>query len=91
MWHSYQEFFPDGDPENSDSLARMVTEGHAARVKRYIDETKGKIVFGGDAKVEKKYVAPTLVRDVPPEDSLMEEYVFSLYVIMQCRHIDVYS
>ena len=47
----------------------------AKRLKRYIDETKGKIVFGGQADVEKKYVAPTVVKDVPLDDALMEEYV----------------
>jgi aldehyde dehydrogenase (NAD+) len=53
----------------------MVSVAHTSRVKRYIDETKGKIVFGGEVDVEKKYVAPTVIRDVPLDDVTMEEYV----------------
>ena len=45
------------------------------RIKRYLDNTKGKVVLGGQVDIQKKYVAPTVVRDVPVNDSLMEEYV----------------
>ena len=61
----------------------MVSEAHTARIKRYIDETKGKIVFGGAADAEKRYVAPTVVRDVPADDSLMEEFVVSRYAVQR--------
>ena len=43
------------------------------RIKRYLDNTKGKVVLGGQVDIQKKYVAPTVVRDVPVNDSLMEE------------------
>ena len=53
----------------------LVSEAHTARLKRYIDNTRGKVVFGGQADVEKKFVAPTIIRDVDGDDSTMEEYV----------------
>ena len=68
----YQSFFPDG-PEKSDSFGRIVNETHAKRIKNLLDSTKGTIVFGGDVKVSEKYVAPTLVKNVPGDDSLMSE------------------
>ena len=68
----YRQFYPDG-PDNSDSLGRIIGESHAQRIKNLLDNTKGKIVFGGQADVAKRYVAPTLVKDVSGDDSLMSE------------------
>lgn len=70
----YKSFYPSG-PETTNDYSRLVSEAHASRVKRYIDETKGTVVLGGQTDVEKKYIAPTVVKDVPFEDALMEEYV----------------
>ncbi|TFK87170.1 aldehyde dehydrogenase [Polyporus arcularius HHB13444] len=71
----YNTFYPDG-PENSDSFARVVTTAHTQRIKKRLDETKGKIVLGGATDVEKRYIAPTVVRDVPVDDSLLTEEIF---------------
>ncbi|KAI0819375.1 NAD-dependent aldehyde dehydrogenase [Trametes gibbosa] len=71
----YHTFYPEG-PEKSDSFARIVSERHAARIKAAIDGTKGKIVIGGDADVSKRYVAPTIVRDVKTDDVLMTSEIF---------------
>ncbi|KAM5536907.1 hypothetical protein V8D89_009454 [Ganoderma adspersum] len=71
----HDAFFPDG-PEKSDSLGRIVSSAHTQRIKNLIDNTKGTVVFGGDADVAGKYVSPTLVKDVPGDDSLMSEEVF---------------
>lgn len=68
----YATFYPDG-PENSDSLSRIVSQKHAARIKGLLDKTKGEIVLGGQVDVEKKYVAPTIVNNVSADDSLMSE------------------
>ncbi|OSC99247.1 NAD-dependent aldehyde dehydrogenase [Trametes coccinea BRFM310] len=75
MKEVYASFYPEG-PENSDSLARIVNEAHAARIKQIIDETKGTIVLGGDADVSKRYIAPTVVRDVAFDDPLFQDEVF---------------
>lgn len=34
-------------------------------------------MFGGETDEATKYIAPTLVRDVPSDDSLMSEYVYT--------------
>lgn len=68
----YKEMHPT-EPRETGMVSRMVNETHAKRVKRLIDETKGTIVFGGEVDVEAKYVAPTLVKDVKGDDSLMSE------------------
>lgn len=50
-----------------------MSEAHTTRIKRLIDESKGTIVFGGQADVPQRYIAPTLVKDVKADDVLMQE------------------
>lgn len=69
---SYHAFYPEG-PAKSNSFSRIVSEKHTARIKQMIDGTKGTIVVGGDADVSKRYIAPTIVKDVRGDDSLMAE------------------
>ncbi len=69
---SAESFYPEG-PKKSESFSRIVSSAHAARIKRMIDETKGTVVFGGDTDVSERYIAPTVVRDVRPDDVLMGE------------------
>ena len=68
----YHSFYPEG-PKESASLSRIVNEAHTERIKSLLDNTTGSIVLGGDIDVEKRYVAPTVVRDVKGDDSLMSE------------------
>nr|VWO99650.1 Trihydroxynaphthalene reductase (EC (T3HN reductase) [Ganoderma boninense] len=84
----YHSFFPDG-PEKSDSLGRIVSEAHTRRIKNLIDHTRGTIVFGGEADVSRKYVSPTLVKDVPEDDSLMSEEIFGpVLLIIPVKDVD---
>ncbi|KAK7685554.1 hypothetical protein QCA50_011421 [Cerrena zonata] len=71
----YAEYFP-GDLAKSDGYSRIVSPVHAARIKKMVDETKGKIILGGEIDAEERYIAPTIVRDVPKDDSLMSEEIF---------------
>ncbi|KAL4245409.1 Aldehyde dehydrogenase [Abortiporus biennis] len=71
-----QEFYPEG-ARTSESYCRIVTEQHTKRIQHLLADTKGDIVFGGEIDVEGKYVAPTLVKNVPKDDSLMSEELFA--------------
>ena len=71
---SYKTFYPE-DPATSNSFSRIVSEAHATRIKNYIDNTKGTVVVGGEVDVTKRYIAPTIIKDVPVGDSTMEEWV----------------
>lgn len=73
---AYLEFYPNGTTEPG-VTARLVNHGTFDRVKRLLDNTKGTIVLGGDTNREAKYVAPTIVRNVRPDDSLMSEEIFA--------------
>ncbi|KAI0706421.1 aldehyde dehydrogenase [Earliella scabrosa] len=85
---AYESFYPEG-PENSQSFSRIVTRVHAERIKRLIDTTKGTIVLGGGADVEKRYIAPTVVRDVKADDSLLSEEIFGpVLAIVPVKDLD---
>lgn len=70
--HSYLEFYPNGTTEPG-NIARLPNYGSFDRVKRLLDNTKGTTILGGDTDRDTKYVAPTIVRNVSPDDSLMSE------------------
>jgi aldehyde dehydrogenase (NAD+)/aldehyde dehydrogenase (NAD(P)+) len=72
---TYDTFYPEG-PAKSDSFSRLVSPRHFARVKGLLDNTKGTIAIGGVADADKNYIAPTIVKDVRSDDSLMREEIF---------------
>jgi aldehyde dehydrogenase (NAD+)/aldehyde dehydrogenase (NAD(P)+) len=60
-------------PAKSDSFGRIVSPRHFARVKGLLDNTKGTIAFGGESDADTNYIAPTVIKDVESDDSLMSE------------------
>jgi aldehyde dehydrogenase (NAD+)/aldehyde dehydrogenase (NAD(P)+) len=54
----------------------MVHQAAFKRVHGLVQNTKGTIVVGGEADEATKFIAPTIVKDVKPDDSLMSEYAF---------------
>lgn len=68
--HSNKEFYPT-DPK--DGMTHIISEQHTERIKRLLDKTQGTVVFGGEVDVKGRFVAPTLVRDVKGDDSLLSE------------------
>lgn len=72
----YAQFYPEG-PASPESFSRIIAERHFDRIHKMLSDTKGQVVLGGEAKRESKYIAPTIVRDVENEDSLMSAYVYT--------------
>ncbi|KAF7970549.1 hypothetical protein HWV62_23721 [Athelia sp. TMB] len=71
----YAEFYPDGAAK-SESFSRMITGRHFERLKGLLEATKGTIVVGGETDASQKFIAPTIVRDVKFDDSLMQDELF---------------
>lgn len=98
QWHQcsyrYASFY-ENDPSGSKSFSRIITPEHASRIGNLLSETKGKVIAGGEVDPEHKYIAPTIVRDVPPDDSLMSEYVHILcpnrIMLMRFRYREVFG
>ncbi|KAH9841000.1 aldehyde dehydrogenase [Rhodofomes roseus] len=72
LQNAYNELHPV-DPKKSGMLGRIVNERHVDRLKNLLDNTKDTIVFGGEVDREARYVAPTLIRHVKRDDSLMSD------------------
>lgn len=70
----YKEFFPE-DSLASNSICHLINERHFDRVVRLLDNSKGKVVLGGERTRDIRFIAPTIVKDVPLDDSLMSECV----------------
>jgi len=88
---TYEEFFPDPDARSSapGAFSRIVTPQATARIAGLLEKSKGKIVFGGEIDKDKKYIAPTVVKDVGPEDSLMSEEIFGpLLPVVPVENLD---
>ncbi|CCM04215.1 uncharacterized protein FIBRA_06382 [Fibroporia radiculosa] len=75
MQRAFNEFFPTESPRPG-VMSCIVSQQHASRLKRLVDETKGTIVFGGQVDVEQQFISPTVVKDVAGDDVLMSEEIF---------------
>ena len=70
----YQNFFPPSKPPSaSGNFARLVTSNAFNRVSGLLKTTNGTVVLGGEMDESSKYIAPTIVKDVKLDDSLMSE------------------
>jgi aldehyde dehydrogenase (NAD+) len=62
------------DPENSQDFARIINFDNVRRISKLM--TTGQIVTGGKIDAENTYVAPTVIKDIKPDDPVMQEEVF---------------
>ena len=69
----------DAEVRNSPDYPRMIHARHAERVTWLIDEAVragGQIACGGTSDIEARYVAPTLLRNVPAGTQIRHEEIF---------------
>jgi aldehyde dehydrogenase (NAD+) len=72
---SNNNFYPSSAPADGEgNFGRLASVAAYGRVAGLLKATKGTIVVGGETDEDKKYIAPTIVRDVKPDDSLMQEW-----------------
>ncbi|THU84797.1 NAD-aldehyde dehydrogenase [Dendrothele bispora CBS 962.96] len=85
---AHDEFYPDG-PKAPGQMSRLVTPQAFARVSGLLKNTKGTVVLGGETDEATKFIAPTVIKDVKPDDALMSEEIFGpLLPIMPVDSID---
>ncbi len=64
------------DPRSSRDFGRIISTGHAQRLKDLLDQGGYERVCGGDVDVEAKYVAPTVLRALSSDAAVMGEEIF---------------
>lgn len=70
-----KEFYGE-DIINNKDFGRIINERHMDRLSNILNHDKEKIVFGGNIDLEKKYISPTILKDVMVEDMVMREELF---------------
>jgi len=79
-------FYPETDEGH---FSRLITPKAWERVNKLLEGSKGTIVFGGKSVEETKYIAPTVMRDVKADDSLMTEELFGpILPIVAVENVD---
>ncbi|CAG8724197.1 978_t:CDS:2, partial [Funneliformis caledonium] len=64
------------DPQKSPDYGRIINQRHFDRLSNLLSQTNGKVVIGGNSDRDDLYFEPTIVSDVPKDDSLMQEEIF---------------
>jgi len=62
------------DPKLSPDYPRLISDRRFQSVARFLSE--GRIIFGGQADASQRYIAPTLLTEVGPDDLVMKEEIF---------------
>lgn len=80
------QFFGE-NPQASPCYGRIINEHHFNRLCEFMKQ--GNIIFGGTTDITSRYVAPTLIDRVTPEDPIMTEEIFGpLLPIMTYKTTD---
>ena len=81
-----RQFYGD-EPEKSPDYPRIVRLEAVTRLERLMQ--KGKIIYGGKVIPEDKFVAPTILENVSPDDAVMQEEIFGpLLPVVEFHHLD---
>ena len=74
----FESFF-NGNPEGSESYARIINEKHLQRLSESLQDATSrgaKVLYGGGYDEKTRYFQPTLVEQVPEDARLLEEEIF---------------
>ncbi len=66
--------FYGADPRHSPDFARIVNDTHFRRLEKLLHD--GRTVVGGDTDESARYIAPTILADIPPDAPVMDEEIF---------------
>lgn len=80
------------DPEQSPDFARIITDAQFSRLE-HLMHSAGTIIHGGRVNRDTRYIEPTLIDGITPDDPIMQEEIFGplLPVLDYTRLDDVIS
>ena len=72
---AFTEFFPNGFEDTSD-YARIVNIRQFQRLKKMLDDSKGRILMGGTMDESQRFIEPTVVQVTSEKDSMLADESF---------------
>ena len=75
LTRSLHDFYGE-DPHRSEDYARIVNERHFDRLSGLLAATSGTAAAGGQTDRGDRYIAPTVLTGVAPDDPVMEDEIF---------------
>ncbi|BCS27949.1 aldehyde dehydrogenase family protein [Aspergillus puulaauensis] len=85
---AYKEFYPKGARASPD-YSRIIHKGHFERLKSMLDNSKGKILLGGELDGKELFIEPTVVQIDSVEDSLCMQESFGPFItILPVENLD---
>jgi len=83
-----KEFYPNGT-RNTDEFGRIINDRQWQRLKKMVDDSKGKILMGGEMDEADKYIDLTMIQVDSLEDSLIANESFGpLMPILPVENLD---
>ena len=83
-----KEFYPNGT-RNTEDFGRIINDRQWQRLKKMMDESKGKILMGGEMDESDKYIEPTMILVDSQTDSLLADESFGpLMPILPVNNLD---
>ncbi|XP_047514061.1 aldehyde dehydrogenase, dimeric NADP-preferring isoform X3 [Pieris napi] len=64
------------DPQKSPDLCRIINSRHYSRLQALLNASKDKVAIGGKSDPQDRYVSPTILTNVSPDDKIMEDEIF---------------
>lgn len=83
----YIKIFYGENPEENPDFSRIINDKHFKRLCGLMQ--KGTILTGGETKKETRYISPTIIDDINPEDPIMQEEIFGpLLPVLEYNTLD---
>ncbi len=73
MGKAVKKFYGE-NPEESKYYGRIINERHFDRIERLMQA--GNVVVGGEVNRDTKYISPTIIDGIQPDDPVMQEEIF---------------
>ena len=81
-----REFYGENPKQNPD-FGRIINERHHARLTKLLES--GELAFGGDVDVSERYIAPTILKNVKPDEPVMQDEIFGpILPVLSVRDVD---
>ena len=83
-----KEYYPNGT-RNTEDFGRIINNRQWQRLKKMVEESKGKILMGGEMDESDRYIEPTLIQVDSQNDSLLADESFGpLMPILPINNLD---